>query len=96
MDPYSLNDILINVQGGDLVSASSMQTNVFNAWSRPTQGWKLEFEQQGKTRADAYEKTLLTIALSGSEFHIWNCGVALVVMFPIIMCACIVTLFVDK
>ena len=62
---------------------------------RPTQGWKLKCEQEGKTRAEAYEKTLLTIALSGSEFHIWNCGVALVVMFPVIMCACIISIFID-
>ena len=74
-----------------------MTTNVFNPWSRPTQGWKIQCEEEGKTRAAAYDKTLLTIELTGHEKHIYRSGLAIVIMLPIIFCiSCGVSYFIFK
>jgi len=48
--------------------------------------WSLECEDEGSTRQTAFEKTQLTLISSGHETHVGACGLALVIMLPILCC----------
>ena len=64
-----------------------MERNEFQSWNRPVWKWSLECEEEGSTRQTAFEKTQLTLSSSGHETHIEACGLALVIMLPILLCA---------
>jgi len=87
MDNHSLLDILFELPSSDfLLEREAMETNMLKPWSRPTQGWSLECEAEGRTKAKAFEKTLLTVEITGHELHIGNCGIAILVLLPMIFC----------
>lgn len=55
-------------------------------WKRPTAPWKLSCESRGQTRKLATEKATIQIVSSSHGEHVYNCGVAICVIFGMIAC----------
>lgn len=65
----------------------TLEANALKTWNRPTASWLLSCEHSDKTRLAAIDKTAITLEISAQHEHIGNCGLALIIMLPL-MCIC--------
>ena len=45
---------------------------------------------------EAFEKTQLTLTITGDEWHVRNCGLSLVIMLPVLLCCACCSMFGGK
>ena len=81
-------DLVVN-DSNDVWSLSKWK-NSMKSWNRPTTSWSLTCELEGKTRKDAVAKSQIQLKMSNHYEHVWNVGVAIVVLYLTVFIASIV------
>lgn len=62
-----------------------MQTQL-RSWNRPTLGWKIECEEQGKSREEGYAAAQTDLKKYELVRSFWRVGLAMVIIFTIMNC----------
>lgn len=70
-----------------------LNTTPLRSWNRPTLGWKIECEEQGKSREEGYTAAQTDLKKYELVRSFWRVGLAMVIIFTIMNIGLAVKMF---